>query len=68
MADAKRCDICENYYMPPRLLSVATGYSLLNLGFSLGPATLDLCPHCGEKLNEFVDSMKREYKEEEQEK
>ena len=64
MADAKKCDICGKFYIPPLGIDLTRNtYSLYynnliitNSGF------YDLCPNCNGKLNDFVKSMMAENK------
>lgn len=61
MADAKKCDICGKFYMPPAMYALRSGYSLLNNNLMMPDAYYDLCLECNEKLNIFVESMKENH-------
>jgi hypothetical protein len=60
MADAKKCDICGAFYMRDEFFPIVPGYRLTKEGFSSGLVFLDLCPECKEKLESFVESLKKE--------
>jgi hypothetical protein len=58
MADAKKCDICGKFYIPPLGSALETGWYLsYNNAFGLGNQC-DLCPDCKSELGDFVRSMK----------
>ena len=57
MADAKKCDICGKFYVPPLGSTLKAGYSLMCSG-TLTLDIYDLCDECNKELNEFVESMK----------
>lgn len=61
MADAKKCDVCGRFYMPPLGSIGDDGYHLLFVGefTSTSGRKYDLCPICKEKLKIFVESLKK---------
>ena len=62
MANAKKCDICGKFYVPPLGSALMiNNYTLIhNNPFSLSNSIYDLCSSCNEKLNNFVKSMREE--------
>lgn len=58
MANAKKCDICAKFYVPPLGTYIEPGYALLRVGVFSSGSQLDLCTECNNELNNFVESMK----------
>lgn len=61
MADAKKCDICGKFYIPPLGSALRVGgYSLMHSGIPT-LEIYDLCSECNKELNEFVESLKEKH-------
>lgn len=59
MADAKKCDVCGKFYVPPLGTAlIINTYSLWYNGGFGGGMFYDLCSDCQKNLNDFVKSLK----------
>ena len=56
MSDIKQCDRCGQYYIPFR---EDPHYVIFKRPMTFGKGALDLCAHCQEDLEEFVESGER---------
>lgn len=67
MAIAKRCDVCEAYYMPYGYPNGANSITVESVDkhneLSKNIISYDLCPCCSRDILDFIDSLKDKLEE-----
>lgn len=60
MADAKKCDRCNNFYMPDdiEMYSIKRIIAIISTGTGETNKTYDLCPECAKKLKDFMNNLR----------
>ena len=62
MANAKKCDICGNFYMPYK-----SRYMIIDSNGGMTGTCVDLCSHCHSKLYDFINPQETESEPQESE-
>lgn len=60
MADAKKCDRCESFYMADdiKMYDIKKIIVVVSTGIGENPKTYDLCPECAKKLKDFMNNLR----------
>lgn len=60
MADAKRCDRCESFYMADdiKMYDIKKIIVVVSTGIGENTKTYDLCPECAKKLKDFMNNLR----------